>query len=409
MPRGIDPILIAEFKKAAFRPCYLVELGTRVPKYIWTGVHDLEWEGKKFQAWAGNLEIGDTSTQLDGQQERLKIIVTGVTPEDLQPPPVLSEFTQSFLYTGVQIQLVAPDEPRFKTCNITCIGAGGGPDRLPGGRGGYSSVTIATTPGQPFTIIVGQGGVNLTNVFGFGGRGQGVAHQHNGGGLSGVFAGHAAVTAGSRSRAICIAGGGGAGSWNGSTGSPGGDGNGVGGNPDMQGTNATGNATSGLGGGGGGYSGGASGRQAGAGGSGYVTPNSVKSGVMRVSTSNDSPAGSGQSGFHGRVDLRWGDESSRSVSPTTVWMGATDENGFLIGRPFKIFQGTLEPAEFHWGAGNNAIQTVLDIRGAPVAYEGNTAIRYTHEDQQLRFPGDLGLQYYKAVESLAINSSGNQI
>ena len=87
-------------------------------------------------------------------------------------------------------------------------GAGGGPDVFGGGVGGYTFVHLSVTPGMTLRAKIGQGGVNLTTVKGFGGTGQGTAHQHNGGGGTFLFSGAGAATNSSYSRLLAAAGGG---------------------------------------------------------------------------------------------------------------------------------------------------------------------------------------------------------
>ena len=98
-----------------------------------------------------------------------------------------------------------------------------------GGAGGFVSGTVAVTPAQALSVVVGQGGSGddvikpiARQVYGFGGRateniwrlpsfsrGQG----GDGGGLSGLFTGAAAVAATDSARAFLVAGGGGAGDY----------------------------------------------------------------------------------------------------------------------------------------------------------------------------------------------------
>lgn len=150
-----------------------------------------------------------------------------------------------------------------------------------GGVGGYTSFEdLAVTPGEQFTIVVGQNlALGTAGVWGFGGVNSPDAHNHSGGGLSGIFTGSGTVVPTDQARAIAIAGGGGAGGADGNgTGlSRGGNGNDpqAGGMPTMQGFNATNDRVYGKGGGGGGYSGGGTIYRNGWGGSGYVKPTVV--------------------------------------------------------------------------------------------------------------------------------------
>jgi len=130
----------------------------------------------------------------------------------------------SFTYTGTdQLFTVPTGITRLK---VKCWGAAGGgsnnnnTDR--GGSGGFSYGEIDVNPGDEFVIVVGQGGRNTngTSPATYGGGGQGTwdgsSHRSgSGGGLSGIFEGSGQVfsgatpQSGAHARSIIIAGGGG--------------------------------------------------------------------------------------------------------------------------------------------------------------------------------------------------------
>lgn len=185
-----------------------------------------------------------------------------------------------FDYTGTDQILTVPAGATSMVVHVW--GAGGCNDAaadsglVKGGVGGYSRGTFAVTPGTQYSVVVGEGAHGLArSAYGFGGAGQGAAHQHNGGGLSGVFTGTTAVLATDTARALVVAGGAGAGGQSGGGGNAtqGGNGNEVayaGGQPNMAGIAATGSQFSGNGGGGGGFAGGGGLSLGGKGGTGIV-------------------------------------------------------------------------------------------------------------------------------------------
>ena len=151
--------------------------------------------------------------------------------------------------------------------DITAWGAGGGGDRpqypnVYGGGGGFATGTLAVTPGQALTIVVGEGGrtrqsaTNTHSTGAFGGDGPGDSGepvgQRNGGGtgrggagggggLTGVFTG--AVDQSNDCRATVIAGAGGGGGADGhALGAEGGAGGGLTGVAGGQGTAQVNNA-----------------------------------------------------------------------------------------------------------------------------------------------------------------------
>lgn len=198
-----------------------------------------------------------------------------------------------FDYTGSQQTFTVP--AGFSQMKIKAWGAGGSEDGgVFGGAGGFTEATIPVSTGEVFAILVGEGAINkAARTFGFGGAGQGAAHQHNGGGLSGVFTTSATVTAADFARAVAIAGGGGAGGQSGGGGNanPGGPGNGTGSGTrvDMQGIDSTGSQFSGNGGGGGGYKGGAGKGLGGYGGSGFVVGTATASQILASTVGQSDP------------------------------------------------------------------------------------------------------------------------
>lgn len=187
---------------------------------------------------------------------------------------------QVFTYTGRDQDFTIP--AGINKMKVECWGAGGSSDYpgsnvvLSGGVGAYAWGEFTVSEGDDFSVVVGRGEHGLLGrAYGFGGAGQGTAHQHNGGGLSGVFTGTGTVIASQDSRALVIAGGGGAGGQsgngvNGVQGGNGGDPSRSGGMSDFQGADSTGGVSSGGGGGGGGRRGGESLGLGGKGGTSYL-------------------------------------------------------------------------------------------------------------------------------------------
>ncbi|SMH59477.1 discoidin domain-containing protein [Azospirillum agricola] len=193
-------------------------------------------------------------------------------------------------------------------------GAGGGHGgSTAGGEGGFTVAELSVTPGQSFTLMVGEAGrKNQTRAYPSGGR-CGDVNSGGGGGRSQISDGTGIVL---------IAGGGGGGGWNGNGGRGGGlNGEGVpnssGGGTQSGGggTNAnylyggdTGNSGGGYGGGGDGlYGGGGSGSDSGGGGgSGYVR--SGLQGATAIGRAAFHPltqSGIGTSGNHGQIAVAW--------------------------------------------------------------------------------------------------------
>lgn len=213
-----------------------------------------------------------------------------------------------YSYTGSDQALTVPSQ--LTKVQVYMWGGGGGGSRANGGGGGYTEGTIDTSTQKQFAVMVGGGGNSMGanagysgNAYGFGGGSGYNGFGGGGGGLSGVFTGTASVSSSDHSRAVLIAGGGGAGDWdryagggaggglNGQSGSYGGGGQTFG--ASMYGGRAGGGDEGGGGGGGGGYNGGSAGNGdtggSGGGGSGYIGSGLVSNGITTAGSGTVPP------------------------------------------------------------------------------------------------------------------------
>ena len=177
-----------------------------------------------------------------------------------QLPFTYSGGTSNISYSGSSTTFTVP--AGITSINVTLSGAGGGGGNgfaQTGGAGGYVSGTLAVTPGESLTLIVGGRGVTgspPSGGFGGGGLGGQATYSGGGGGRTAIQrAGADIVTAG---------GGGGAGQGNGA-GFPYGNGGAGGGT-----TGANGGVSANGGGGGGGQSSGGAGGSGGGAGTGTL-------------------------------------------------------------------------------------------------------------------------------------------
>jgi hypothetical protein len=240
--------------------------------------------------------VGSTAQIYVGDVQAANGNTTATNPFLLmeQFPITQPAITSNYSYTGADQTFTVP--AGVTALNVVLNGAAGGAaysGSSLGGAGGYVSGTLAVTPGQSLTIMVGKGGEK--------GNGSASSNSYGGGGAGGVFSGvgggRSAIISGGVDR-VTAGGGGGAGNVSnaggaggGTTGATGG-GSGVGGAGGTQsagGVSPANNATpwngalgqggytsnpyGGYGGGGGGYYGGAVGGNQGGGGGGssYVT------------------------------------------------------------------------------------------------------------------------------------------
>jgi hypothetical protein len=137
----------------------------------------------------------------------------------------------TFSYTGTNQTFVIP--AGVTALHVQTWGAGGGMgdgEGVRGGAGGYAAATLTVTPGDTYTLVVGQGGTQVSAS----------TKAGSGGGASGLFLG----TPSQETAVVMAGGGGGGGSIAGSSGGNGGgefglqgglSGAGLGGNPEAGG------------------------------------------------------------------------------------------------------------------------------------------------------------------------------
>lgn len=87
-----------------------------------------------------------------------------------------------------------------------------------------------------------------------------------------------------------------------------------------------------------------------------------------------------------------------------IWVGALDATGALVADPDLMFSGKMNNVDFDKGEVEAIIRVYAESR--LVDLRRSRERRYTHEDQQIDFPGDLGLQYMARAQSTPLNWGG---
>lgn len=80
-----------------------------------------------------------------------------------------------------------------------------------------------------------------------------------------------------------------------------------------------------------------------------------------------------------------------------LWFAALDSSGNVISDPYQVFGGRMDLLEIDDGADTAVIRVNAESR--MIDLRRNNERRYTHEDQQIDFPGDLGLQFMPTAQS----------
>lgn len=81
--------------------------------------------------------------------------------------------------------------------------------------------------------------------------------------------------------------------------------------------------------------------------------------------------------------------------PAKVWIGGIDANGLLVADPVLEFQGRVDGMIINESQGTASIGVTVESRLAD--FEREPGGRYTHAEQQKRYPGDAFFSHIAAM------------
>jgi hypothetical protein len=85
----------------------------------------------------------------------------------------------------------------------------------------------------------------------------------------------------------------------------------------------------------------------------------------------------------------------RQGKPGTVWFGARDSTGAIIADPAICYAGRMDVGRIHEAGDESSIMVSFESRYRSLQIP--RVRRFTHEDQQIDWPGDLGFQYMTEI------------
>jgi hypothetical protein len=91
---------------------------------------------------------------------------------------------------------------------------------------------------------------------------------------------------------------------------------------------------------------------------------------------------------------------ARLGKPGKVWLGATNEAGAIIVDPYLAFSGRLNVPKIEDAGEQCAISITYESR--LIDLQRARARRWSDEDQQIDFPGDLGFEYVSGLPEQVI-------
>lgn len=91
----------------------------------------------------------------------------------------------------------------------------------------------------------------------------------------------------------------------------------------------------------------------------------------------------------------------RQGSAGKVYLGFTDSSGDVISSPYMLFEGRLDVPAMEESAESAVISITYESR--LIDLERPRESRYTNEDQQREFAGDLGFEFVPSLQDISIN------
>lgn len=91
----------------------------------------------------------------------------------------------------------------------------------------------------------------------------------------------------------------------------------------------------------------------------------------------------------------------RQGSAGKVYLGFIDSSGDVISSPYMLFEGRLDVPAMEESAESAVISITYESR--LIDLERPRESRYTNEDQQREFAGDLGFEFVPSLQDISIN------
>jgi hypothetical protein len=86
----------------------------------------------------------------------------------------------------------------------------------------------------------------------------------------------------------------------------------------------------------------------------------------------------------------------RQGYPVKIWFGCLDSAGNVIADPYQAFGGRMDVPAIDEGATTSTIS--ISVENRLIDLQKPRERRYTHEDQQISYAGDLGFQYVPQIQ-----------
>jgi hypothetical protein len=84
-----------------------------------------------------------------------------------------------------------------------------------------------------------------------------------------------------------------------------------------------------------------------------------------------------------------------------VWFGATDIADDVIADPFLAFSGRTDAVS--WSADANTVSISVAVESDLIKLQRPNETRWTHAEQQRRFPGDMAFEWVESLEDIKLH------
>jgi len=97
----------------------------------------------------------------------------------------------------------------------------------------------------------------------------------------------------------------------------------------------------------------------------------------------------------------------RQGAPMIIWQGFLTAAGAVVSSPNQAFAGRMDTCSIAEGAETARITLTVESRLADL--KRSRERRYTHDDQQIDFPGDLGFEFVAKLQELSLVWGGQNV
>src|SRR3989304_5618360 len=97
----------------------------------------------------------------------------------------------------------------------------------------------------------------------------------------------------------------------------------------------------------------------------------------------------------------------RQGSPAYIYQGFLTSAEAVVADPFLSFSGRMDSCSIAEGA--DTVTITINVESRLLNMKRSRERRFTHDDQQIEFPGDLGFEFVAALQEMSLGGGGKQV